>query len=346
MTVWLVAAARTISACGPTPGDVDAVTDAAARTDATAATDVAGLCTITRVDRAVQRCCQRNGPYSAFNNCTTFSNTFHNICDDKGIMCRSLTASCAGAGVGHAFNMVHISTGEWCFVEPQASRGNSVRTPCFADPDHPTPAALCAIMDVSLSDAGTCPCTIGNNSSTPLPSNRDPLASCATSGTFTGRTQATFDACSRCCVTNNSYHRDNTTMGWLRWQCECTAACYDRFHPDGARLSSASRYNCAQYSATATPASDAGLSVNLDASVAPPLDAAVLSADASRSDAPATDAPRRCPSQQHNREFDQGACVQSWLDDMWYQCTNTGWVAAMGSASGPAGRCTVAVPRM
>lgn len=337
VSLWTLAAAHTLTACGPTPGE-SATSDAApAAMDASA--DAPGQCTITRVDRAVQRCCQRNGSYSAFNNCTTFSNTFHNLCDDKGIMCRSVTASCADAGVGHAFNMVHLSSGEWCFVEPQSGSGNSVITPCFADPARPSPAALCAIMGARLAGDGTCPCTVNQNSTTPLPSNRDPLAACATSGTYVGRTDATFNACAACCVTRNAYHRDNTTMGWLRWQCECTAACYDRFSPTAASVSSEARYNCAQYDRTATPPGDAGLVVNTDASVP------MQDASAAPRDAVAPDAPHRCPSQQHMRDYDEGACVQSWLDNQWYQCTPTGWIVSAGSTSGPVGRCTVAVPR-
>lgn len=59
----------------------------------------------------------------------------------------------------------------------------------------------------------------------------------------------------------------------------------------------------------------------------------------------AMDAPldTRCYSSTQGRILPHGACVQSRLDALWYQCTNAVWLSASGSR-GPAGSCQGAYP--
>jgi hypothetical protein len=56
----------------------------------------------------------------------------------------------------------------------------------------------------------------------------------------------------------------------------------------------------------------------------------------------------RCFSMTLNRELTGPVCLQSRFDDLWYQCTNLGWVNDRGIASsrrGPAGACSDYIPR-
>jgi hypothetical protein len=48
--------------------------------------------------------------------------------------------------------------------------------------------------------------------------------------------------------------------------------------------------------------------------------------------------PRECYSSTLARNVPYGACVQSWLDQRWYQCNLSGWLAST-NARGPAGGC-------
>ncbi|MFO0624917.1 MAG: hypothetical protein U0325_04815 [Polyangiales bacterium] len=55
----------------------------------------------------------------------------------------------------------------------------------------------------------------------------------------------------------------------------------------------------------------------------------------------------RCFSMTYNREMTGPACVQSRFDNLWYQCTNIGWVNDRGIASsrtGPSGACSQYLP--
>lgn len=57
---------------------------------------------------------------------------------------------------------------------------------------------------------------------------------------------------------------------------------------------------------------------------------------------------QRCFSMTFNREMTGPACVQSRFDDLWYQCTNIGWVndrAIATTRRGPAGACSEYHPR-
>lgn len=56
----------------------------------------------------------------------------------------------------------------------------------------------------------------------------------------------------------------------------------------------------------------------------------------------------RCYSMTYGREYTGAVCLQSRFDDLWYQCTNIGWVTDRNigsSRSGPAGMCSLYVPR-
>jgi hypothetical protein len=205
----------------------------------TTASSLEGECTVEVVNGLVQRCCRQLGPYTTFTNCTVYSNEFHRTCNAEGITCRTLDAWCPGSDVGHRFNMVQLSNGQWCFVQSTAGlNGSSGRVvePCFADPNNPPPAALCRVMGRPLSPDGTCPCRVALSSPTPLPNNRNPITTCALSPTFRDRPRSYQNAaaCETCCRNANQYYRTNNIPGWERWQCTCVAACWSHFHPDYA----------------------------------------------------------------------------------------------------------------
>lgn len=55
----------------------------------------------------------------------------------------------------------------------------------------------------------------------------------------------------------------------------------------------------------------------------------------------------RCFSMTYNREMTGPACVQSRFDNLWYQCTNIGWVndrSIASSRTGPSGACSQYLP--
>jgi hypothetical protein len=175
---------------GPT-SEVPAVTD-----EAIAAVDAQigpillppGAIQIGIVGGLVQRCTTQQGPYTAFNNCTNFANAFHHLCNQSGITCQTVSASCNGGG--HRFNMVQVGN-LWYFVEPQ---GTGIIMPGFANPAAPSAAALCTVFGQPLRPDGTCPCTINTVSPNPMPINTNPISACALNPRYTD-----FASCERCC---------------------------------------------------------------------------------------------------------------------------------------------------
>lgn len=70
--------------------------------------------------------------------------------------------------------------------------------------------------------------------------------------------------------------------------------------------------------------------------------------DAHQANAATSTPVARCYSLTFNREMTGPACVQSRFDDLWYQCTNIGWVhdrAIGASRRGPSGACSEFHPR-
>lgn len=189
------------------------------------------------VDGVVRQCCTNVGPYGPYTNCTVYSNEFHQLCEQQGITCRSVTASCQGQQVGHAFNMVQLSNGQWCFVEPQ---GTGVIQPCFADPNSPSPQALCNIMGQGMTDAGTCPCTVHQNSDSPLPINTNPVTACALNPSRIGTPPSipAFASCEQCCRDRISYYQNLNppppASEINSWFSNCYYACRNHYHPDFA----------------------------------------------------------------------------------------------------------------
>lgn len=207
----------------------------ASGTDGGGGGDGAPVCTTDVIDGLVRQCCTNLGPYGPYTNCTVYSHEFHDLCDATGVSCRSITASCEGETYGHAFNMVQLSDGQWCFVEPQASGGNSVIQPCFNDPESPSPAALCAVMGKPLNADGSCPCTVGQNSPSPLPINTNPVTSCALSPAMLGQSPSfeAFAQCENCCVDNRRYYESvgSDPAECQRWYSDCWYACRNHYHP-------------------------------------------------------------------------------------------------------------------
>jgi len=194
-----------------------------------------GVCTVETVNGVVRQCCTNVGPYGPYTNCTNFSNEFHQLCQQQGITCRSITASCEGEEFGHAFNMVQLSNGQWCFVEPQ---GTGVIEPCFADPNSPSGEALCTIMGAELEDDGTCPCAVEQNSETPLPINTNPVTACALNPSRIGTPPSipAFAACEQCCRDEIAYYQNLTPpppeSEINSWFNNCYYACRNHYHPD------------------------------------------------------------------------------------------------------------------
>jgi hypothetical protein len=196
-----------------------------------------GQCTVENVNGVVRQCCTLLGDYGPYTNCTNFSNEFHQLCQQAGFTCRSITASCEDEEFGHAFNMVQLSNGQWCIVEPQ---GDGVIEPCFADPNSPSAAALCAVMQTELNDDGTCPCTVNQNSETPLPINTNPVTACALNPSRIGTPPsiAAFAACEQCCRDEIAYYQnlnppppESEINSWFN---NCYYACRNHYHPDWA----------------------------------------------------------------------------------------------------------------
>ncbi len=192
-------------------------------------------CTVQTINGIVQQCCTNVGPYGPYTNCTNFSNEFHQLCQQQGVTCQSVTASCQGATYGHAFNMTQLSNGQWCLVEPQ---GNGVIHPCFNDPNSPSPQALCGIMGRPLNADGTCPCTVHENSPTPLPINTNPVTACALHPSRIGTPPSipAFAACEQCCHSKISYYQSlNPPPAQSEidsWFNNCYYACRNHYHPD------------------------------------------------------------------------------------------------------------------
>jgi hypothetical protein len=232
----LAAAQQAMYADAGPGGTSDAGTADAGTADAGGAP--VAQCTIETINGVVQQCCTNVGPYGPYTNCTNYSNEFHQLCQQQGITCRSVTASCQGEQYGHAFNMAQLSNGQWCIVEPQ---GNGVIQPCFADPNSPSPAALCAIMGRPLNADGTCSCTVGQNSPTPLPINTNPVTACALNPSRIGTppSYAAFAACEQCCRTEIAYYQNlNPPPAQSEidsWFNNCYYACRNHYHPDFAQ---------------------------------------------------------------------------------------------------------------
>ncbi|HEX4515892.1 MAG TPA: hypothetical protein VH054_20225 [Polyangiaceae bacterium] len=51
-----------------------------------------------------------------------------------------------------------------------------------------------------------------------------------------------------------------------------------------------------------------------------------------------------CYSHTLDQDEPEGACVQSVSDDVWYQCTASGWVSGVDGDNGPIGPCTADYP--
>jgi hypothetical protein len=195
----------------------------------------AAQCTAETINGVVQQCCTHVGPYGPYTNCTVFSNEFHQLCQQQGITCRSVTASCQGQPFGHAFNMAQLSNGQWCLVEPN---NNGVIQPCFNDPNTPAPRALCSIMGRPLNPDGTCSCTVDQNSDTPLPINTNPVTACALAPGRVGTPPSipAFAACEQCCRDEIAYYQNLTPPPAQSvinsWFNNCYSACRNHYHPD------------------------------------------------------------------------------------------------------------------
>lgn len=227
---------------GGTGGTPDAGTPDAGTPDGGGG-DGAGVCTVDTVNGVVRQCCTNVGPYGPYTNCTVFANEFHQLCDQQGITCRTVSARCNGATAGHRFNMVQLSNGQWCFVEPQGDgqpNPNGVIQPCFADPDSPSPQALCAAMGQALNADGTCPCTINRISDTPMPINTNPVTACALDPARIGTPPSipAFAACEQCCRDRIAYYQNLTPpppeSEINSWFNNCYYACRNHYHPDFA----------------------------------------------------------------------------------------------------------------
>lgn len=191
------------------------------------------VCEVHELDGMVRRCCREVGPYTVFSNCTVFALTLHNICLEEGRECRSVSASCGGgARAGHRFNIVHLSDGLWYFVEPQ-STGRPIRGEGFADPNAPSAKALCEMMGRPLNNDGTCPCTISQNSATPIPLNTNPVTACALNTTHRSQSQsiANYQSCLGCCRNRLQYHISNNIPMVPQWWSQCRDACRGNLAP-------------------------------------------------------------------------------------------------------------------
>jgi hypothetical protein len=236
--------------------------------------------TVTEVDGIAVQGCAELGPYTTYTNCTVYSNRFHNLCDARGVTCNSVTAYCNGADAGHAFNMVHLTGGVWCLVDSTGSTGGGpprgLINPCFDDPANIPPAALCAAMGRPLEADGSCGCTTVRNSETPLPTNTNPVTSCALHPDLQGSAPSfdNFRRCETCCVNTARYYSSVGADFSERWQCECSAACWSHYHPYATGQGLSNPFRCQSLAEPPAPPPPAPLAYADARPAAPPAGAA------------------------------------------------------------------------
>jgi len=172
------------------------------------------------------------GGYNAFTDCTYYTNRFHQFAAKRNLDVRSITASCPGEDVGHAFNMIRQTDGKYYFLEPQ---GSGIHQPGFTDPNNPDGKALCqAMFGHKLNSDGTCPCKIGYNDTKPFQPNPNPTLACALSEEFRNRGKSldNFRECRECCVSGlNNYMTKNNLPLFKEWNKQCVTSCASHFRP-------------------------------------------------------------------------------------------------------------------
>lgn len=166
-------------------------------------------CTSEVVDGIVRVCC--GTPYTAYYNCTNYSNTFHNECDRLGINCTTVTIQCPGSG--HAANAVFFpETGEWCLVEPQ----NGNVGPCGNSPSDISGDGICDFMGVnSGTNSSGCSCSIASVSDDPVRPNTD-VDLCS-------ETSLSMFACVTCCAQRHESQDPHADAD--DWYRDCYNAC-------------------------------------------------------------------------------------------------------------------------
>ena len=188
---------------------------------APAPSPVAESCTIREVNGMIQQCCRQVGPYGAYDNCTVFRNTFHHICDQNDVECRSVGISCPN-GPGHAVNQVLVertirgrTVEQWCLVEPQ---GRIIG--CYADENNIPQNLVCQAMGLPAN----CGCTVTQNSEEVLPINTNPVTRCMEPAWRANPNDncAAYRQCESCCRSRyNGFLGPNGVAQATEWLNDC-----------------------------------------------------------------------------------------------------------------------------
>lgn len=176
--------------------------------------------------------------YSAFDNCLSFAQVFHQRCAERGLNCRIVGTQCEGGSGNHSFNMIEVAQGNWRLVEPQVRQADAALHPTeFRDPDAIPPAALCGFLGKAM-NGDNCPCSAFISSSTPIAGNRSPLLECAMSEAFRSMARSDSNAryCQACCRERARYYTrteretgdDLRSQEWVR---ECNNHCITHLRP-------------------------------------------------------------------------------------------------------------------